>query len=262
MEGLNTTILKECLIPLPGLPEQNRIVAMLQKAEDLRRMRRYAAEMCDDFLQSVFLEMFGDPVGNPRNWNFGELGAHTSFVSSGSTPLGGGSVYKKSGIRFIRSQNVLMNAFDFSDVAFIDERTDQAMKRTRVKCGDVLLNITGASIGRVSAYKSTTPANVNQHVCIIRCRPETLDPIFLSFEISNASFQKRIISTQAGATRQGFNFDQIRDFKVIVAPLTLQRKFAAIVLRFERLRAQQREAERQAAHLFQTLLHRIFNKEL
>jgi type I restriction enzyme S subunit len=105
-------------------------------------------------------------------------------------------------------------------------------------------------------------ANVNQHVCIIRLDKKSIIPIFLSSLISLPEFQRKIFSAQSGATRQALTFDQIKDFVIIVPPLPLQEKFAQIVQKFDRLRTQQREADRQAEHLFQTLLHRAFRGEL
>lgn len=259
---VRTPVFTAIPIPLPPLAEQKRIAAIAQKAARLRRTRRYALQLSNTYLRSVFVEMFGDPITNSMGWDVSRLEEHTKLVSSGSTPLGGSTVYKNYGIRFVRSQNVLMNSLDFSDIAYIDKKTHQSMKRTWVQQGDILLNITGASIGRVAYYSDATMANVNQHVCIIRLDKKSIIPIFLSSLISLPEFQRKIFSAQSGATRQALTFDQIKDFVIIVPPLPLQEKFAQIVQKFDRLRTQQREAYRQAEHLFQTLLHRAFRGEL
>jgi type I restriction enzyme S subunit len=256
---LDPKLLAEYPIPLPPLPEQRRIADLLARVDRLRRLRRLGDTLSASLLQSLFLEMFGDPVANSKKLNVEKLEDFTSLVSSGSTPLGGSNVYKASGVRFIRSQNVLMNGLDFSDIAFIDNETYNSMKRTFVKRNDVLLNITGASIGRVACYQDDIPANVNQHVCIIRCKTEKLNPIYLSFVISMPSFQERIIANQSGATRQALNFEQIKDFNIPVPPLPQQEQFAAVVRRVEGLRARQAESVRQGEGLFQSLLHETFD---
>ncbi len=252
---VNKEIFENFCIPLPPLDKQRRIAARLAKADRLRRLRRYASQIGERYLQSVFLEMFGKSRSKSKTEKLGSL---TNLISSGSTPLGGAKIYKRSGKRFIRSQNVLMNRFDFSDVVFIDDETFFSMKRTFVKRNDVLLNITGASIGRVACYQDDTPANVNQHVCIIRCKPERLNPVYLSFVISDPGFQEKNIVNQSGATRQALNFSQIKNFDIPLPPLAEQERFAAIATRYERLRARQREAERQAEFLFQRLLRESF----
>ena len=224
--NINQEIIRELDIPLPPLTEQKRIASLLARADRLRQLRRTAYDLGVALLQSVFLEMFGDPVTNSKKLNVEKLEGFTNLVSSGSTPLGGSNVYTASGIRFIRSQNVLMNKFDFSDIAFISEEIYNSMKRTVVKRNDVLLNITGASIGRVACYQDDFLANVNQHVCIIRCKPEKLNPIYLSYVLSMPSFQEKFITNQSGATRQALNFEQIKDFNIPIPPLSLQEELA------------------------------------
>ncbi len=253
--------LENLRIPLPPLTEQKRIASLLARADRLRQLRRTAHDLGDALLQSVFLEMFGEPVTNSKKLNVEKLEGFTSLVSSGSTPLGGSNVYTASGIRFIRSQNVLMNKFDFSDIAFISEEIYASMKRTVVKPNDVLLNITGASIGRVACYQDDILANVNQHVCIIRCKPEKLNPIYLSYFLSMPSFQEKFITNQSGATRQALNFEQIKDFNISVPPLSLQEEFAGVVARVESLRGRMGESERQVENLFESLLAQSFGGE-
>jgi len=79
-----SSFLEEVLIPLPPLPEQKRIAAILEKADRLRRQRHYALELSDTYLQTVFLEMFGDPVTNPKGWIQERLGEKITYITSGS----------------------------------------------------------------------------------------------------------------------------------------------------------------------------------
>ncbi|MBA3648645.1 MAG: restriction endonuclease subunit S [Chitinophagales bacterium] len=247
--------------PIPILPisEQQKIAFILEQTDSARQKRKLANQLTEQFLQSAFLEMFGDPVKNEKEWEVEEVGDISTKVSSGSTPLGGAAVYKDSGITFIRSQNVLMNRFDYSNVAFISDEIHSNMKRTWLKKEDVLLNITGASIGRVSFFEGIDDsANVNQHVCIIRVKKNKILPVFLSFQISIPTFQSSILSQNSGATRQAFTFEQIKSFKIILPPLTEQQKFATLVEQVEKLRTKQRESERELENLFGSLMQRYF----
>jgi len=257
--NISGQILKEVKISLPTLEEQIEIVSILEQADAARQKRKQANQLTEQFLQSAFLEMFGDPVRNEKGWEVKLIEDISTKVSSGSTPLGGASVYQTEGITFIRSQNVLMNKFDYSDVAYISNEIHNEMKRTWLKTNDVLLNITGASIGRTAVYKGDNDmANVNQHVCIIRPDYKKVNPDFLSFLISIPTFQDSINSNNSGATRQAFNFEQIKKFKIPLPPPPLQQKFAALVEQVERLRTKQRESERELDNLFQSLMQRYF----
>jgi type I restriction enzyme S subunit len=257
--NVSPTQLKEVEIPLPDLKTQQKIARILEQADAARQKRKQANQLTEQFLQSVFLEMFGDPVRNEKEWRINLVEDISTKVSSGSTPLGGSNVSQDSGITFIRSQNVLMNKFDYSDVVFISDKIHDGMKRTWLKTSDVLINITGASIGRIAVYKGESDkANVNQHVCIIRTEQKKIDPDFLGFQISMQSFQDSILSKNSGATRQAFNFDQIKNFKIILPALPLQQKFASIVEQVEQLKNKQRESEKELENLFQSLMQRYF----
>src|ERR1035437_1446876 len=145
--------LKEIKIPKFDIGYQIECRTILDKVKVLRKNQNKANKLTEQFLQSAFIEMFGDPVNNPMAWEKVSIRNISSIVTSGSTPLGGSEVYENKGIAFIRSQNVLMNKIDYSDIVFINEKIHERMKRTWVKKNDVLLNITGASIGRVSYYE-------------------------------------------------------------------------------------------------------------
>lgn len=146
--------------------------------------------------------------GFTDDWEQRKLGDITVKIGSGKTPSGGKSAYVETGIPLIRSQNVNGDKVDFADIVFIDEATDESMANSRVYTNDVLLNITGASIGRSAVYKGLESANVNQHVCIIR-PTEGYQPDFIQLNLSSDNGQKQIDASQAGGGREGLNFQEI-----------------------------------------------------
>lgn len=260
---LNQQRMNHIKVPLLEINKQRKISDILTRAEFALKKRRQTLRLADEFLKSAFLEMFGDPVKNPEKLDVVLCGTIASHVSSGSTPLGGDKIYLKEGILFIRSQNVLMNRLDLSDVAYISNEVHQRMKRTWVKKDDVLLNITGASIGRVAFYEGRDDtANVNQHVCIIRPDKNKILPQYLSFLISMPNYQKTILGKNAGATRQAFNFDQIKRFRIPLASIPEQQKFAGLVQKVEKLKEKQKQSETQLQNLFNSLMQRAFRGEL
>ena len=144
----------------------------------------------------------------PYAWEQRELGEVASKIGSGKTPRGGERAYKTSGIPLIRSQNVNSDRVDLHDVVYIDSDTDEEMKNSRVITNDVLLNITGASIGRSAVYKQFYHANVNQHVCIVR-PVKGYSAEFVQQNLASNKGQKQIDSSQAGGAREGLNFQQV-----------------------------------------------------
>ena len=146
--------------------------------------------------------------GYTEDWEQRKLGDVTVKIGSGKTPSGGKSAYVETGIPLIRSQNVNDDKVDFEDIVYIDEATDESMANSCVLTNDVLLNITGASIGRSAVYKGLDQANVNQHVCIVR-PTSGYHPDFIQLNLASDNGQKQIESSQAGGGREGLNFQQI-----------------------------------------------------
>lgn len=225
VKNLNIDLVKGVSIPLPPLEVQKKIAAVLEKADALRRKREEQIKRLDDLLQATFLDMFGDPVTNPKGWPIIKLKDVVDKVTSGSTPKGGESSYLSEGILFVRSQNVLMQSLDLDKAAFIGSDVHQSMKRSALEHLDVLLNITGASIGRVAVFDLKEQANVNQHVCLIRCKMQEIEPYFLAFQIGSANFQQKYISMNSGATREAFNYEEIKNFNLILPPMQQQKQF-------------------------------------
>ena len=146
--------------------------------------------------------------GFEAEWQTRELGEITTKIGSGKTPKGGRSVYLSNGIPLLRSQNIVNDTVDRDGLVFISDEIDEEMSNSRVQPKDVLLNITGASIGRSAVYRSSGPANVNQHVCIIRS-DEDHESDFIQLHLTAPWGQKAIDSSQAGGGREGLNFQQI-----------------------------------------------------
>lgn len=245
-------------VPLPSLCEQRRIAGQLEQADRLRRTRRYAFEITDAFLPAAFLELFGDPITNPLGLPVTELGDFLSFVTSGSR--GWADYYVPEGARFIRSLDVRMNNISDADAVFVKPPNGAEADRTRAKSRDVLLTITGSRIGRVAPVpERLNGAFISQHVAILRLKAGLL-PEFLSMFLSlNTGGQRQIARLQYGQTKPGLNLDQIREFRVPVPHLSRQQQFVELAKRVEGLRAVQREALRQAEHLFGSLLHHAFS---
>ena len=192
--------------------------------------------------------------------NFLRLGDHCLKIGSGSTPSGGHKSYVANGIPLIRSQNVLMRSFSNEGLARITPATHQDMAGTEVKPGDVLLNITGASIGRVCVVPDAMcPANVNQHVCIIRCGP-LIEPLFLMLYLSAPSFQKLIDDTQAGGTRQALTKSDIEDFEIPALSLREQKTLAEHLMHVLNAIDQGREAAATQLKEFKLLPAKILTK--
>ena len=202
---------------IPSGEEQQKIGEYFQSLDHLITLHQRKYDETKTLKKYMLQKMFpqnGEKVpeirfdGFTEDWEQRKLGNITVKIGSGKTPSGGKSAYVETGIPLIRSQNVNGDKVDFADIVFVDETTDESMANSRVYTNDVLLNITGASIGRSAVYKGLESANVNQHVCIIR-PTEGYQPDFIQLNLSSDNGQKQIDASQAGGGREGLNFQEI-----------------------------------------------------
>lgn len=253
-------------IPLPPLNEQQRIVSRIEKlaakVEEARDLKTASKRGVDVVMDIIVGKAFDQVVDQPQK----KLSELTSKIGSGSTPLGGRSAYPTSGVPFIRSLNVRMRKFQWDGIAFIDSATHDSMDSTKVRPNDVLLNITGASIGRTAcAPVDLMTANVNQHVAIIRPL-EVLSSRYLMYWLSQPRIQHFIDDKQKGATRQGFTKAQIEALTVPVGTLAKQYRIVgyldALQEKTDSLKKLQCETGAELDALMPSILDKAFRGEL
>jgi len=229
--------LKNIPIFLPGnISEQFKIAEILstvdQAIEDTEAFIAKNQRIKTGFMQDLLIrgidekgnirseethEFKDSPLGRiPVGWickTIDELAVH---VGSGVTPTGGESVYSKEGVLFIRSQNVHFNGLIMNDIAFINDDIHKKMIRSEVFENDILLNITGASIGRCCVMPEWNgKANVNQHVCAIRLSESSKSKsYFLKIVLESYIGQQQIKQLNAGGNREGLNYQQVRSFLI------------------------------------------------
>lgn len=167
----------------------------------------------------------------PEDWEVLAIDDCATKVGSGKTPNGGASVYIDAGRPFVRSQNIGWGRLILDDVAYISDDIHNTFSGSEIKEGDVLLNITGASIGRCAITEGDiVGGNVNQHVCIIRLSSVLLNARLLVELINSRNGQKQIDSYQAGGNREGLNFQQVRQLKFAVSNSSVEQTAIATIL--------------------------------
>lgn len=231
----------------PSLSEQQRIADYLDKvcgeADEMIALQEKMIEELKAYKQSIITEAVTkglnpnvpmkysgiDWIGEiPEGWKVVKLSLLTSKIGSGSTPTGGANVYVSEGVKFLRSQNVYFEGLDLSDVAHITDKIDKEMKGTRVLPGDVLLNITGGSIGRCYYVDETLgKANVNQHVSIIR--PKDIDTKYLKYSLQSSLGQHQVSLLQTGGNREGLSAAALCNFKMLLPSKDEQKAIASFL---------------------------------
>jgi type I restriction enzyme S subunit len=240
---LSTKNLSSVKIPIPPLPEQKRIVSILDRAftaidkakANAEQNLQNARALFESYLQGVF-EKEND------GWVEKTLKELTTKIGSGATPRGGQKSYKSEGISLVRSMNVHDSEFRERNLAFIDGKQAKELDGVTLQEDDVLLNITGASVARCCVFpKEYLPARVNQHVSIIRPKKEMLDAKFLNLLLTSKPYKDQLLITgEQGATRQAITKAQIETFKIFIPELEVQQ---TIVRKLDALRAETQKLE-------------------
>ncbi len=250
----------ETRVPLPDLIEQRRIGGLLEQADWLVRTRRYALELTGSLLSAAFLELFGDPVQNANGWPV------VPVEEAGAVQLGRQRApkYQTGQFRkpYIRVANVYENEIDLSDLLYMDFDASDCVTYA-LEHGDILLNEGQSTelVGRPAMWREEMPGCCFQNT-LLRfqadrkvCEPAYALWLFIRY-LHMGEFAKLSAKTSNVAHLGAYRLTQMR---FPLPPLPLQQKFAALVEQVERLRAAQREALRQAEHLFASLLDRAFN---
>ena len=249
MASLNTQILRNVNAVLPETKAEQEAIAealsdadaLIESLEQLIAKKRHLKQGAMQELLTGKKRLPGFEVKPgykqtevgviPEDWHPTTIGDLAIKVGSGITPKGGRSKYKEYGRPFIRSQNVGWGTLLLSELAYINDDTHKTFSATELRQDDVLLNITGASIGRSAiADDRLEGGNVNQHVCIIRTDPDEVASPFINCFLLSRLGQRQIDSFQAGGNREGLNFGQIRSIKLpLPTTKTEQTAIAAIL---------------------------------
>jgi type I restriction enzyme, S subunit len=260
---INKEIFENFHIPLPTLSEQKRIAFILEKADRLCRQRHFALELSNTYLQSVFLEMFGDPAENPMKWDLAEL----SYVCDEiyRYPTFYGFQYTEKGTPVARIGNILSDGRlnpNLSDYVFIDPEISKRFPRTILELNDIVMAVRGdgSTVSRIGIVDSSNliGANISPNLLLFRAKKDVISPMYLFHLMVSDAGQNLLEMYITRTAKKTITAQDIKQIKIPMPRKSLQEKFAQIVQKFERLRTQQREAERQAEHLFQTLLHQAF----
>ena len=258
-------------IPLPPLPEQHRIVAILDEAFDGIATAKANAEknlqnahtLFESHLQAVFSQS-----GN--GWISNKLNSITTKIGSGATPKGGEESYKTEGTSLIRSLNVHDMEFKYAKLAYLDDAQAAGLANVEIQQLDVLLNITGASVARCCLVPDNVlPARVNQHVSIIRPVMNKILPEFLHYLLISKPYKDKLLQTgeEGGSTRQAITKAQIQDFTVKY-PATIQEqkliiaKIDAVLTETQRLESIYQQKIAALDELKKSLLHQAFSGHL
>ena len=251
----------ETRLNLPPLAEQKRIAGILDAADALRAKRRAALAQLDSLTQSLFLDLFGDPVSNPMGWEQSELGdlvATDDRINYGVVQPGD---EHPGGKPLIRVGDFVGGELDLSGIKFISPEIDAQYERSRLLGTELLVSCVG-SIGTVCRVPAEAKGhNIARAVARVPLGSK-VEREFMLFCLRSAGVQNYFASETRTVSQPTLNIGLIKTATVTVPPLSLQRRFAAMVESIERQKTRHRAHLAELDALFASLQHRAFRGEL
>jgi len=259
VKNLNIDLVKGVEIPLPPLPEQKRIAAILDKADAIRRKRQQAIQLADDFLRAVFLDMFGDPVTNPKGWEtfaLADVVRKDSIITYGIVQAG---EHLDGGVPYIRTGDFKDGKLVRSGYACTSADIASKFKRSEVAPGDIVYCIR-ASVGSADVVPAfLAGANLTQGTAKISPAHD-MKAEFLVELLRSAGFRSWIDKNSKGATFKEITLARLREAPVFKPPMFEQEAFIRIKkIVMERLAEKFQEAD---VPLFESLSQKAFSGQL
>jgi type I restriction enzyme S subunit len=257
---VNREDIGELEIPLPPLAEQRRIAEVLDRTETLRAKRRAALAQLDTFTQALFLDLFGDPVVNPKRWPDPKLGGLLTFQKYG--PRFYNEAYSADGIRIVRITDLNeAGTLDFAEMPRLVV-SDADRVKYALHPGDLIFARTGATVGKVALNQSDDPPSIAGAYFITMRFANTIEPVYARAVLTDPSIRAIVSKRSRQAAQQNFSGPGLRQLPMPLPPLSLQRDFARRVAAVEKLKAAHRASLIELDALFASLQHRAFRGEL
>lgn len=253
--AVSDRIVVESRIPLPGLLEQRRIAEVLDKAEELRTIRRAALDHLDILSQAIFLEMFGDPVTNPKSWSRVILGDVIFKASDGPHVS---PDYVEAGIPFLSTRHIRPGGVEWTDLKFISpEDAEEHWKKCKPEKGDILYT-KGGTTGIAAAIDFDTSFAVWVHVALLKTDINKVVPKWLESMLNSSFCYQQSQRLTHGIANRDLGLKRMVRIEMFLPPFSLQQEFARRVAAVERLKTAHRTALAELDALFASLQHRAF----
>ena len=260
--------LTDPVIPLPKMEDQKRIAKILDQSDTLRQKRKQTIRLLDEYLKSLFLDMFGEKAIECNNWNkvkFKDI-SKDGKNSMRTGPFGSDLLHSEfvdSGVAVIGIDNAVKNKFTWDERRFITIEKYEKLKRYTLYPGDVIVTIMGTT-GKSAVIPDDIPLAINtKHLAAFTLDQERANPVFVSYSIhSDSRLIEQINKRGRGAIMTGLNLGIIKDLQFKLPPIELQNKFALMVKDTESLKEKMLKQSEELENLFQSLMQKASKGEL
>ena len=247
-------------IRIPSISNQKLIISKLDKVNSIIKLRKEELCALDHIVKSRFIELFGDPVSNPRNLPITSLGELSDLITKGASPSWQGFSYTddESQTLFVTSENVREGYIDISNPKYVEDGFNAKQKRSVLKKGDFLINIVGASIGRAAQFNLDCKANINQAAALVRVTDKRIRDKYLLMYLNSEKALQTYDSMKSDTGRANLSLQDIGSLSILIPPVEEQIAFEAFVEQTDKSKLAVQKSLQELEMLKKSLMQKYF----
>ena len=250
--------LEKINVNIPLFFKQDQIVKQFDLLTDIIKKYQSQLKKLDSLIKSRFIEMFGDPVQNPKKWDIKKMSDYILFLTSGSR--GWSEYFSNEGKLFLTIKNVKNNRINIENIQYVQAPNNKEAERTKVQENDLLISIT-ADLGRtgvVSKEIANYGAYINQHLSLVRLNTEKVNPLFVSYYLETDGGKLQFNKKNQSAVKAGLNFEAIKSLTFMNPPLKKQNEFVSFVQQIDKSKFAVQKSLEKAETLYKSLMQEYF----
>ena len=259
-KAIGRKVLEETLVPDIPLEKQIEYSTILEKVYGIIQSRKHELQKLDELAKARFVELFGDPVTNPKELPVVALGELSELITKGASPSWQGFSYTDdtSQTLFVTSENVREGYIDLSAPKYIEDGFNEKQKRSVIHQGDFLINIVGASIGRAAQFNLDCKANMNQAAALVRVNDSRVRDMYLLIYLNSDRAQLMYDSMKSDTGRANLSLQDISDLSILLPDVDQQVEFETFVEQVDKSKVAVQKALNEAQLLFDSLMQEYF----
>ena len=258
--AVSDNIVRSALVPNYPYEEQCHISEILDRVSSAIEKRKVELAILDDLIKARFVEMFGDPVINPKGLPMVALGELSELITKGASPSWQGFSYTDDSSQtiFVTSENVREGYIDLSFPKYIEDGFNEKQKRSVIHKGDFLINIVGASIGRAAQFNLDCKANMNQAAALVRVNDSRVRDKYLLTYLNSDRAQRMYDSMKSDTGRANLSLQDISDLLILLPNVEQQIEFETFANQVDKSKVAVQKALTETQLLFDSLMQQYF----
>ena len=254
------SFLEQYELRFPTLSAQRQQIEVLDRIKNTIELRKIELNKLEQLIKARFVEMFGDPIINPRGLPVSDLGDLSELITKGASPSWQGFSYTDDDTQtlFVTSENVREGFIDISSPKYIEDGFSEKHRRSVLRKGDFLINIVGASIGRAAQFNLDCKANINQAAALVRINDTRIRDKYLSIYLNSEKAQQMYNSMKSDTGRANLSLQDINNLSILLPPVEEQKAFESFVSQVDKSKVAVQKSLDEAQMLFDSLMQQYF----